>query len=413
MTERLTGIESLNVYGGVACVPVAELFAGRGLDAGRFGNLMMARRAVALPFEDPVTNAVNAAAPLLERLGEEERDSVEFLITATESGVDYSKSVASYVHEHLGLGRHCRLLEVKQACYSATAALRLAASYVASGVSPGARALVIATDVALADERAEYAEPATGSGAVAMLVGDDPRVLVLDPGAFGLYSFETLDTARPSPAYDIADVDRSLLAYLECLRESFADYRARVEDVDLMTTFDLLALHTPFAGMVKAGHRKLLREFTAAAPAEIEADFERRVGPSLAYPGEVGNLFSGSLYLALASALDTVRPAAPLRVALFSYGSGCSSEFFSGVADQRSAQEVAAMDIAGRLSARAELTFAEYLEVLPESMRCLVPERDRKVDVAAYEHLLDRCADRRPMLALRAVEDHHRRYEWI
>ncbi|TQS26505.1 hydroxymethylglutaryl-CoA synthase family protein [Microbispora sp. KK1-11] len=413
MTERLTGIESLNVYGGVACVQVAELFAGRGLDTGRFGNLMMARRAVALPFEDPVTNAVNAAAPLLERLGEEERDSVEFLITATESGVDYSKSVASYVHEHLGLGRHCRLLEVKQACYSATAALRLAASYVASGVSPGARALVIATDVALADERAEYAEPATGSGAVAMLVGDDPRVLALDPGAFGLYSFETLDTARPSPAYDIADVDRSLLAYLECLRESFADYRARVEDVDLMTTFDLLALHTPFAGMVKAGHRKLLREFTAATPAEIEADFERRVGPSLAYPGEVGNLFSGSLYLALAGALDTVRPAAPLRVGLFSYGSGCSSEFFSGVADQRSAEEVAAMDIAGRLSARAELTFSEYLEVLPENMRCLVPERDRKVDVSAYEHLLDRCADRRPMLALRAVEDHHRRYEWI
>ncbi|MEU7690316.1 hydroxymethylglutaryl-CoA synthase family protein [Microbispora hainanensis] len=413
MTDRLTGIESLNVYGGVACVPVAELFAGRGLDTGRFGNLMMARRAVALPFEDPVTNAVNAAAPLLERLGEEERDSVEFLITATESGVDYSKSVASYVHEHLGLGRHCRLLEVKQACYSATAALRLAASYVASDVSPGARALVIATDVALADERAEYAEPATGSGAVAMLVGDDPRVLALDPGAFGLYSFETLDTARPSPAYDIADVDRSLLAYLECLRESFADYRARVEDVDLMTTFDLLALHTPFAGMVKAGHRKLLREFTAATPAEIEADFERRVGPSLTYPGEVGNLFSGSLYLALAAALDTARPAAPLRVGLFSYGSGCSSEFFSGVADQRSAEEVAAMDIAGRLSARAELTFAEYLEVLPENMRCLVPERDRKVDVAAYEHLLDRCADRRPMLALRAVEDHHRRYEWI
>ena len=80
-----------------------------------------------------------------------------------------------------------------------------------------------------------------------MLVGDDPRVLALDLGAFGCYSYETMDSARPTPQFDIADVDRSLFAYLDCLANSFADYRSRVEGADFLTTFDHIALHTPFA----------------------------------------------------------------------------------------------------------------------------------------------------------------------
>lgn len=411
-TER-TGIETLNVYGGVARIEAAELFAGRGLDPERFGNLRMVERSVALPFEDPVTNAVNAAAPLLAGLDADELDRIEFLVTATESGIDYSKSVASYVHEHLGLGRRCRLLEVKQACYSATAALRLAAAYAGSGVSPGAKALVIATDMALADERSSYAEPATGTGAVAMVVGDEPRILTLDPGAFGVHAFEVLDTARPGPDHDIADVDRSLLAYLECLTGSFTDYRERVEGVDAAATFDQLAMHTPFAGMVKAAHRKLMREFTDVGAAEIEADFERRLGPSLTYPSKVGNLFSGSLYLALAGLVDTVRPDAALRVGLYSYGSGCSAEFFSGIVDTESAAALRPMDIGARLDARAELSFAEYERMLPENMQCLVPERDRTVDLDAWSGLLDRVPGRGRMLGLAGIRDHHRRYEWI
>jgi polyketide biosynthesis 3-hydroxy-3-methylglutaryl-CoA synthase-like enzyme PksG len=408
------GIEALNVYGGVACIPVAALFAGRGLDPGRFGNLLMRRRSVGLPFEDPVTNAVNAAKPLVDRLDAEARDAIELVVTSTESGVDYSKSISSYVHEHLGLGRRCRLVEVKQACYSATAALQLAVAYVASGISPGARVLLIATDVALVDAAAEYAEPATGTGAVAMLVGDNPKVLAVDLGAFGTHSFETMDSSRPTPEADVVDVDRSLLAYLECLQQSFLDYRSRVEDADFTAaTFDYRAMHTPFPGMVRAGHRKLMRELAGASAEEIEEDYERRVAPSLAYPGDVGNLFSGSLYLALSSVVDRVRPAAPARVGLFSYGSGCSSEFFSGVVDGDSTAVLAEMCIEERLAARRELTFEEYERLLPETNRCLVPERHRRLEAGRWHEVAAGVPRPGPLLALRAVEDYHRRYEWI
>ncbi|HEY7144572.1 MAG TPA: hydroxymethylglutaryl-CoA synthase [Streptosporangiaceae bacterium] len=410
------GIEALNVYCGIAQIPVPVIFEARGLEPGRLGNLMMTSRSVALPCEDPVTHAVNAARPLIDALPAADRDRIEILITSTESGLDYSKSVASYVHDQLGLRRQCRLLEVKQACYAATAAVQLAAGYLASGASPGARALVIATDVSVVDGRAGYAEPAMGTGAAALLISAEPRVLTLDFGAFGNYSYETLDSARPGPDFDIADADRSLFAYLDCLTGCVRDYTTRVDGVDFAATFDHLAMHTPFAGMVRAAHRKLMREFAGprqASPAAVEADFQRRVAPSLAYPGIVGNLCSGSVYLALASLLDHADVSAGARVGLYSYGSGCSSEFFSGVVTAQSAAAVGAMRIGRCLAARCELDFAEYAALLAASARCLVPERDRRIEVADYLPLARRYGLDRELLVCTGTKEYHRTYEWI
>jgi len=410
---RRFGIEALNVYCGVACIPVRAVFQGRGLDPERLGNLMMETRSIALPCEDPVTHAVNAARPLVEALPPGERARIELVLTCSESGVDYSKSITSYVHRHLGLGRHCRLVELKQACYAATAALQMAVAYVASGVSPGARALVIATDVSLVDAHAGYAEPAMGTGAAALLVSDRPSVLAVDLGAFGNYSYETMDSARPTPGFDVADVDRSLFAYLDCLSHAFGDYRERVEGADWAGTFDRVAMHTPFAGLVKAAHRKMMREHAPAAPAEVERDFERRVAPSLVYPARVGNLCSGSVYLALASLLEREPPTRPLRVGLFSYGSGCSSEFFSGVVDAGSAAALAPLRIGARLDARCELDFGEYERLLAECRGCLVPAADRDVDPGACADILARAGERPPLLALTGVRGYHRQYDWI
>ena len=410
------GIEALNAYCGVASIPVPALFAGRGLDPARIDNLMMRERSVGLPCEDPVSNAVNAARPLLDALPAGELARVELLVTSTESGIDYSKSVASYVHEYLGLSRNCRLVEVKQACYAATAATQLAAGYLASAASPGAKALVIATDVSLVDERAEYAEPAMGHGAVALLLSAQPRVLTLDLGAFGAYSYETLDSARPAPTFDIADADRSLFTYLDCFSNSFRDYATRVEGADFATTFDYLAMHTPFGGMVRAAHRKLTREFARDRFHAVDEDFQRRVAPALVYPTAVGNLCSGSVYLALASVIESADPAAVAagaRVGLYSYGSGCSSEFFSGLIDGESARALGELRIAKHLSARVELGFDEYAGLLDENKRCLVPERDRDAAAGLCRPILDRYPIERDLLVYTGTKAYHRQYEWL
>ncbi len=407
------GIEALNAYCGLAYIPVQALFAGRGLNQERMVNLMMQQRSLGLPFEDPITNAVNAAKPIVDALDPAEKDRIEILVTSTESGIDYSKSVASYVHHYLGLSRQCRVIEAKQACYAATGAVQMGVAYVASGISPGAKVLVIATDITLVDASAEYTEPAMGFGAAAVLVSDRPRILTVDLGAFGNCSFETLDSARPAPTFDIVDVDSSLFAYLDCLKNAFLAYRDRVEGADFATTFDFLVMHTPFAGLVKAGHRKMMREFAEGSATEIEQDFARRVLPGVAYGTKVGNLCSGSVYLALAGLIDTVRPDTAYRVGLYSYGSGCCSEFFSGMIDQESTAALTEMQIGQHLADRCAFTFDEYEALLKETLCCLVPQKDREIEIGRWSGILDRRSNRRSLLALNAVRNYHRQYEWV
>lgn len=408
------GIEDLNVFCGVARIPVRALIEGRGLDPARIGNLMMDERSVQMPWDDPVTNAVNAARPVLDALGPDDRDRIELLVTSTESGLDYSKSVASYVHHHLRLPRRCRMMEVKQACYGATGMVQLAAGYLAGAAAPGAKALIIATDVNPMDEHARYAEPTTGHGAVALLIGDRPRLLELDRGAHGLHSFETMDTSRPAPDLDLYDPDLSLLTYLDCLSASYRDYTRRVPGTRFADSFDHLVMHTPFAGMVRAAHRRMAREFAPGPPAAIEADFTRRVLPSLAYPRRVGNLCSGSLYLALAGLLDTAPASATdgSRVGLYSYGSGCASEFFSGVIPPGAAEALSARRIGASLASRRTLTFDAYRRLLAATRTCLVPAADREVDLTGSEEALAPFRDRGPLLLLTSVKAYRRQYEW-
>lgn len=406
------GIQAINAYTGRACVDVRTLFRARGLDLERFDNLMMERKSIALPCEDAVTYAVNAAKPLLDALSPDERQRIELVITATESGLDFGKSLATYVHAQLGLNRRCRLFEVKQACYAGTAALQMAAAWVASGAAPGAKALVIATDTSRSAAKHTYAEPSQGVAAVALLISDRPDVLELDFGANGYHGYEVMDTCRPDANVETGDPDLSLLSYLDCLEKSYAAYAERVEGVDLCQTFDYLAFHTPFAGMVRGAHRQLMRRWAQATPQAIAADFEARVGPSLRYCVQVGNVYSATLYLALCGLIDHGRFDGPRRVGLFSYGSGCSSEFYSGVVTPGASAKLAPLALGQRIAERAELDMPEYDRILDLNASWPFGRKDGVVDPAPFAALYARQFEGRGLLVLRGIRDYHREYGW-
>ncbi|HEY0139909.1 MAG TPA: hydroxymethylglutaryl-CoA synthase family protein [Thermoanaerobaculia bacterium] len=367
------GIEAINVFAGSACIDVDKLARHRKLDMTRFANLLMKERTVPLPYEDPVTFGVNAARPLIEAMSAEERDRIEMVVSCTESSFDFGKSLSTYFHKLLGLNRNCRLFEVKNACYSGVAGLQMAINFVLSGASPGAKALVIATDVArlLIPEGGEalslefsLIEPSSGAGAVAMIVSDTPHVFQIDVGANGYYGFEVMDTCRPIPDGDAGDPDLSLLSYLDCFEGAFREYQKRVEGANLGTSFSYLAMHTPFGGMVKGAHRDMMRKQIKANPKEIEADFERRVLPGLNYCQRVGNIMGATTMLSLISTIEHGNFDTPQRVGCFSYGSGCCSEFFSGVVTKDGQERVRALRIKEQLDRRYELTMAEYDSLL-------------------------------------------------
>ncbi|WP_433074729.1 hydroxymethylglutaryl-CoA synthase family protein [Dactylosporangium sp. CA-052675] len=406
------GIEAINAYTGPASLDVRQLFEARGLDLRRFGNLLMTRKSVNLPCEDPVTNAVNAAKPIVDALTPDARERVELVIVGTESGLDFGKPISTYVHEALGLSRRCRSFETKHACYGGTAALQMAAGFVATHPDPQVRALVIAADAASVAARNTYWEPSQGAGAVALVVSRQADILALDAGANGYYSHEVMDTLRPRPDLEAGDSDLSLLSYMHCLEQSYQHYTERVVGADIMTTFDYLVLHTPFAGMVRSAHRQLLRKLKRMPPEQIEADFQARVTPSLRYCTEVGNVYSAALYLALCALLDHGDFDRPRRIGLYSYGSGCASEFYSGVVAEGAAARLAALDLPGAIAARHPLTIAEYETVSDDSLHRMCGVRDHVFDVGAYEHIYKTQMEGRGLLVLGEIRDFHRRYRW-
>jgi len=405
------GIESINFYGGVAYVNIRDMFEQRGLDLERFENLMMDKKSVGFPCEDPVTIGVNAAKAIVDQLTVEEKNSIELVITSSESGLDFGKSLSTYIHDYLGLSRNCRLFEVKQACYGGTAAFQMAACFVASQASPGAKALVIATDVPRTAAKKTYAEPSQGFGAVAMLVSDKPEILELDWGASGQYSFEVMDTCRPMPEIETGDPDLSLLSYLECLENSYKAYQKKVEEVSLLDTFDHLVFHTPFAGMVKGGHRKLMRQ-AKLSPDLIEADFQRRVVPSLNYCTQVGNVYSATAYLALCGMIDFADLGEFNRVGVFSYGSGCASEFYSGVVTSKSQAKLRSMRIGSRLAERRELNMQEYDQVLDLNMEWTFGIQNKEVDISRFADIYAQYFEGKKLLVLKRVNNFHREYDW-
>lgn len=405
------GIEAINIYAGQAALDVRMLAAARGLDLERFDNLLMKKKSVSLNFEDPVSFAVNAARPLLERMTDEQRNRIELLIVCTESGIDFGKAMSSYVHHYLGLNRRCRTFEVKHACYAGTAGLQTAASFILSGTSPGATALVITTDVARPIPHT-YAEPSQGAAAVAMLVSASPSVLALDVGANGYYGYEVMDSCRPAPDVETGDADLSLLTYLDCLEQSYRAYCDRVGEVDFRAHFDYFAFHTPFGAMAKGAHRTLMRKLKREPPAAVEEDFKKRLAPSLVYCQQVGNVYSGSLFVALVGVVEHGDSAAPRRIGLFSYGSGCCSEFYSGVSDAGSRRAVASMRTGANLSARYELSMDEYERLIELNRRLMFGGERVEVDHHAFADIYRSHYAGRRLLVLDHIDAYHRIYRW-
>ncbi len=416
---QLVGIEMLNIFGGSAYLDVDQLASHRGLDKTRFDNLLMKEKSVALPYEDPVSLGVNAAKPIIDALSDSEKDRIEMLITCTESSFDFGKSMSSYMHDYLGLNRNCRLFEIKSACYSGTTGLQVGINFVLSQVSPGAKALVIATDISrflvaegggVLSEGWSFAEPSSGAGAAAMLVSDRPYIFQVDVGANGYYGFEVMDTCRPVADSEAGDSDLSLLSYLDCLQQSFSEYQKRVPDANYLESFSYLAFHTPFGGMIKGAHRTMMRKMLKAKADVIESDFEERVFPGLIYCQRVGNIMGATTALSLVSTIEHGEFYSPKRIGCFSYGSGCCSEFFSGVVTAESQEYLKQFNIADKLNQRYSLSMDEYDALIKESTTVRFGTRNVKLDTGFLEGA--RNSSDMPRLFLKEIKEYHRLYEW-
>jgi polyketide biosynthesis 3-hydroxy-3-methylglutaryl-CoA synthase-like enzyme PksG len=141
-------------------------------------------------------------------------------------------------------------------------------------------------------------------------------------------------------------------------------------------------MHTPFGGMIKGAHRDMMRKIVKAKPNDIETDFQRRVMPGLTYCQRVGNVMGATTLLSLVSTIEHGDFQRPQRIGCFSYGSGCCSEFFSGIVTSEGQERVRALRIKEQLDNRYELSMDEYDSLLRSSSAVKFGTRNVVLDSA-------------------------------
>ena len=404
------GIEKIGVYPCSLVLPLSDLCQARGHDLGQVRDVMMIdQRSLNPLWEDPVTMAVNAANSILT---EEDRQAIALLVVATESAVDYEKPLSTWVQRYIGLGSNCRNFEIKHACYGGTAALQLAASWLASGLAGDRKALIITTD----QSRTHLHKPwefVLGAGSSAVLLSRRPRILELELGKNGYWTTEVSDLIRPTAKLEMGNSETSLVSYLEALEGAFDHFLGSVpEAAEYDRYFQRHVYHMPFGGMAWRAHKTLLRRSGSVSTKEAWANFQRKGLAALQYARRMGGTYSGSTFIGLLGLIEgTAELRAGERVSMFSYGSGCCAEFYCGQVGAEAKAAAAEANLAPRLESRRAVTVAEY--------EALETQRTGWADCGDYEVSLDGLDDwyeqayrGRHRLTFRGAQNFYRQYEW-
>ncbi|KAM0750580.1 hydroxymethylglutaryl-CoA synthase [Meredithblackwellia eburnea MCA 4105] len=399
------GIHAIDLYFPKRCISETDLETFDGVSAGKYTiGLGVEKMAFCDDREDISSFLLNVTSSLLRKYNIP-TSSIGRLDVGTETLIDKSKSTKSVLMDLFGPNSDIEGIDSKNACYGGTAALFNAINWVESSSWDGRYALVVAGDIAI--YAAGGARPVGGAGSVAMLIGPDA------PLAFetvhGTHMANVYDFYKPHLTSEYPEVDGPLTqtSYPSTLEKAYDHFRAKearrlngakgqLKDVTI-DDFDYLVFHSPYGKLVQKGFARLayndyLSNPTAAKYASIPpalgeldrsttllnkevekafialsaGDFKAKTGPSTLTSKKLGNMYTASVYGALASLIDTV-PSAELqgkRVAMYSYGSGLAASFFSLRVRGDTSEMREKLQLKERLEKMVVRSCQEYLDAL-------------------------------------------------
>lgn len=299
---------------------IRDLATARGIEPDKFTKgLLQLEMSIPPVSQDIVTLGAQAAFEILDK---EDLEKIDMIIVGTESGIDQSKASSVFIHNLLDIQPFVRAIEVKEACYGATAALDFAKNHVMN--NPESRVLVIASDIAKYGIKAS-GESTQGAGSCAMLITSNPRGLELNNDNVCL-TRDVMDFWRPNYSqYAFVEGKFSTEQYLDCLTTTWNKYLEK--NNKQLSDFDAICLHLPYPKLGLKGLNTLLETESDEA---IKEKLSARFNESILYSQRVGNIYTGSLFLGLLSLLENSTNLNPGdKIALYSYGSGAVAEIFS------------------------------------------------------------------------------------
>ncbi|WP_203648838.1 hydroxymethylglutaryl-CoA synthase [Secundilactobacillus yichangensis] len=361
------GIDQLAFYTPSTYLDLVDLAHARGEEPDKYRiGIGQYEQAVIPVTQDAVTLAANAAAKVVD---ETNRDQIAMVLFGTESGIDNSKSAAVYLKRLLNLPDNIRAIELKQACYGATAGVQFAHDYVF--LHPDKQVLVIGADIARYGLNTP-GEVTQGGGAVALTISAEPKLLNLD-NETAFKSEDIMDFWRPLYRTEaLVDGRFSENVYIDFFKTVWQDYQQQTNRT--IADFTAFAFHLPFTKMGLKALRAILPEASEAQQKQLMANFEA----SRQYNQRVGNLYTGSLYLSLRSLFDNASLKPGERIGLFSYGSGAEGEFFSGTISEQFDVQVSRDEFANFFKNRQRLNMPEYERLFSQQL----PAHDVLLDLS-------------------------------
>lgn len=360
MSEQVkVGIEKIGIYIPKNYVDLSLLAKHRGVDPAKWTQgIGQDNMAVIDSHQDVISMGANACLKILDK---EDKEKIDQIIFATESSLDFSKASSIYLHNLLEIQPFAKCFEIKQACYSATAAIQIGLDYVR--LRPDRKILIVASDVSIYGLKSS-GEVTQGAGAIAILVSSKPKVMEIT-GESVSYTNNCFDFWRPSYSdYPKVEGKYSTKVYVESFIRLFREYAKKFPGQ--VENLEAVLYHLPFSKMGKKALieledilRKSDNDLASKVLEKLEIWF-KNYDKSVILGKEIGNIYTGSLYLGLMSLLFYGDLADGAKIGLFSYGSGYVAEFFTGVLSDNYKDFLYKEDIESLLARRNELTVEEY-----------------------------------------------------
>ena len=370
-------------------LPITTLAENRNIEADKLiKGLGLHKMSFLDVHQDVVTMASNAALKLIqqENLNPSE---INRIYVGTESGIDSSKPVASYVLSNLEMlfgqasFRNCDVVDLTFACIGAIDAMQNCLDYIR--LNPTKKAIVIASDNAKYDlnSTGEYTQ---GAGSIAMLISSNPRILSFSNevgvAAEGVFDFfkprryiskeETLQLEN-NPEWNgvleseiaiykeqpVFDGQYSNQCYINRICEAYENYKSESNQTGkVYENWTNILMHLPYCFQ---GRRTFIEIFAKENPELLEnqlgetnkdkikaltkspeylAIVNEKIYPSEIASGQVGNIYTGSIFLGLLSTLcHHFQEKSNLTNAKFgfvAYGSGSKTKVFEALSEELS-----------------------------------------------------------------------------
>ena len=400
------GIDSIAITLPELYLPITTLAEYRQIEADKLiKGLGLHKMAYPDVGQDVVTFAANAALQLLRQENLHPLEISKILV-ATESGVDSSKPIGSYVisllESQLGARSfaHCDTVDFTFACIGGVDALQSGVDYIR--LNPTEKAIVITTDIAKYD-LASTGEYTQGAGSLALLITANPRIIALGQktgvateGVFDFFkprrTFSKLEVTGKSDNPDwlgvlendiqiykeqpVFDGQYSNQCYINRITEAYNHFKKQTNQPGIVfQDWKQIFMHLPYCFQARRTFIEIYKnELHPNLPAEdVKAlakseDYlqliQEKIQPSEAASGQVGNLYTGSLFLGMLSGLSVLATQkADLvneKVGFIAYGSGSKSKVFEGILQSDWKTQITKVDLFSKLENRKEIDFTTY-----------------------------------------------------